>query len=371
VYERLTMAGYNVAQIQGKARELGFNISQSDADKILGEAWDQSIWGADPGKVEGILRSRYGGSSGGGGGGSNYDQEIKLAQARAEEERARQRAEAARIERERRAEEEKLLADLQAKIAGFTPLEDIEAEKAAALGLSGAGGLRQQSVDLGSAVRNLTQTLTDLPAEIKARTAGGVSAAALKRLSERAAAPLQGQLGQRLTQYENITQARQVGEEQVQTALNLAFQTMQQQLIPFETAATLMADRFAQTISLFTNTSKGILDSLMTELNTYGSLAAEDIKRAAELAKQELIHEQAKEEYLFKMDEALKRGFLPSGLSKMKQDSVGTLGDISTITDTILGLTPAGQIAGDETGKTVAVLGEYLDKPSTLTFRTQ
>lgn len=362
--------GYNVAQIQGKARELGFNISGGDADSILSEAWDQSIWGADPGKVESLLRSRYGGSSGGGGG-SSYDDQMRASQAAAEAERQRQITEAKRIEEQRRQEETKLLADLNAKIASFTPLTDVEKEAAARLGLSGEGGLRAQSLDLGSAVRNLTQTISGLPAEIKARTAGGVSAAALKRLGERAAAPVQKLLGERLSSYEDVAARAQAGEQQVQTAINLAFQEMQQQLIPFETAATLMADRFAQTISLFTNTSKGILDSLMNQLSTYGSLAAADLARATELAKQEMIHEQTKEQFLFQMDEAIKRGFLPSGMSKIKEQGVGT-GDIGSEADNIINnLLPSGLTGENQGGTPVAMIGEYTNKPSTVSYRYQ
>lgn len=52
------MAGLNIAQIQDQARGMGISLSESEADKILGQAWDQSQFGADPGKVSQILQSR-------------------------------------------------------------------------------------------------------------------------------------------------------------------------------------------------------------------------------------------------------------------------------------------------------------------------
>ena len=64
------MPGLNVSQIQGKASEMGIGLSNEEADSILGQAWDQSQFGADVGKVQSILQSRIG-SSGGGGGGSS------------------------------------------------------------------------------------------------------------------------------------------------------------------------------------------------------------------------------------------------------------------------------------------------------------
>lgn len=58
------MAGLNNAQIIDRARSMGVNISNTEADQILSQAWDQGQWGADPGKVDSLLRSYSGGSSG-------------------------------------------------------------------------------------------------------------------------------------------------------------------------------------------------------------------------------------------------------------------------------------------------------------------
>jgi len=58
------MAGLNTSQIIGRAKEiLGRDISGSEADQILSQAWDQGQWGADQGKVDSILRSYSGSSS--------------------------------------------------------------------------------------------------------------------------------------------------------------------------------------------------------------------------------------------------------------------------------------------------------------------
>lgn len=50
------MAGLNTAQIIEKARGMGINLSDSDAQPILSKAWDQSQYGADAGKVDSLLQ---------------------------------------------------------------------------------------------------------------------------------------------------------------------------------------------------------------------------------------------------------------------------------------------------------------------------
>jgi len=47
--------GLNVAQIKDRAREKGINLTEQQAQEILKQAWNQSMWGADPAKVESIL----------------------------------------------------------------------------------------------------------------------------------------------------------------------------------------------------------------------------------------------------------------------------------------------------------------------------
>ena len=57
------MAGLNTAQIKDRARQvLGREISEQEAQTILGQAWDQSQYGADSLRVDEILRGSSGGS---------------------------------------------------------------------------------------------------------------------------------------------------------------------------------------------------------------------------------------------------------------------------------------------------------------------
>jgi len=57
------MAGLNTAQIKDRARQvLGREISEQEAQTILGQAWDQSQYGADSLAVDEILRGSSGGS---------------------------------------------------------------------------------------------------------------------------------------------------------------------------------------------------------------------------------------------------------------------------------------------------------------------
>lgn len=51
------MAGLNVAQIMDRARQLGRNISEQEANNILDRAWDQSQFGADEGTVMSLLKA--------------------------------------------------------------------------------------------------------------------------------------------------------------------------------------------------------------------------------------------------------------------------------------------------------------------------
>ena len=51
------MAGLNTAQIIDLAKSQGINLSDSQAQPILSQAWDQSQYGADRGKVESLLSS--------------------------------------------------------------------------------------------------------------------------------------------------------------------------------------------------------------------------------------------------------------------------------------------------------------------------
>jgi len=57
------MAGLNTAQIIDIAKSRGINISSGEAQSILDQAWDQSQYGADRGRVESLLGSA-GNSSG-------------------------------------------------------------------------------------------------------------------------------------------------------------------------------------------------------------------------------------------------------------------------------------------------------------------
>lgn len=58
------MAGLNTAQIKDRARSQGVNLSDSDAQSILEQAWDQTQYGADEGKVLSLLGGYGGGVSG-------------------------------------------------------------------------------------------------------------------------------------------------------------------------------------------------------------------------------------------------------------------------------------------------------------------
>ena len=50
--------GLNVAQIIGRARERGINLSNEEADAILGQSYDPNQFGADPSSVDSLLNSR-------------------------------------------------------------------------------------------------------------------------------------------------------------------------------------------------------------------------------------------------------------------------------------------------------------------------
>lgn len=56
------MAGLNTAQIIDRARAKGINLSNDQAQQILNQAWDQSQYGADSGKVDSLLGSFSGGT---------------------------------------------------------------------------------------------------------------------------------------------------------------------------------------------------------------------------------------------------------------------------------------------------------------------
>ena len=49
------MAGLNTAQIIEQAKNMGISLSDSQAQPILSQAWDQNQYGADAGKVSSIL----------------------------------------------------------------------------------------------------------------------------------------------------------------------------------------------------------------------------------------------------------------------------------------------------------------------------
>ena len=66
------MAGLNSAQIRNKARGMGVNLSDSQVQSILKQAWDQSQYGADEGKVNSILQGMRGSSSNGGSSNQDY-----------------------------------------------------------------------------------------------------------------------------------------------------------------------------------------------------------------------------------------------------------------------------------------------------------
>ena len=53
------MAGLNVAQIIDRAKQSGVNLSNDQADGILKQTFSQSIFGADPGKVDALIRTNY------------------------------------------------------------------------------------------------------------------------------------------------------------------------------------------------------------------------------------------------------------------------------------------------------------------------
>lgn len=69
------MAGLNTAQIVDRAKQSGVNLSNEQADSILKQTFSQSIFGADPGKVDALIRTNYStpsySSSSGGFGGVN------------------------------------------------------------------------------------------------------------------------------------------------------------------------------------------------------------------------------------------------------------------------------------------------------------
>jgi hypothetical protein len=56
--------GLNSAQIQAEAQRMGITLSDAEVQKILEQAWDQSQFGADPGKVRTLLSSKAGAPSG-------------------------------------------------------------------------------------------------------------------------------------------------------------------------------------------------------------------------------------------------------------------------------------------------------------------
>lgn len=60
--------GWNVAIIKDKAREMGINLTEQQANDILNKTFVQSMYGADPNKVMQILQGMAGGGGGGGGG---------------------------------------------------------------------------------------------------------------------------------------------------------------------------------------------------------------------------------------------------------------------------------------------------------------
>jgi hypothetical protein len=51
------MAGLNNQQIIDRARSMGIELSDAQADQILSQAWDQGQWGADPAKVDSLLKT--------------------------------------------------------------------------------------------------------------------------------------------------------------------------------------------------------------------------------------------------------------------------------------------------------------------------
>jgi len=53
------MAGLNVSQIIDRAKQTGVNLSNEQADGILKQTFSQSIYGADPGKVDALIRTNY------------------------------------------------------------------------------------------------------------------------------------------------------------------------------------------------------------------------------------------------------------------------------------------------------------------------
>lgn len=66
--------GLNSAQIRDRAREMGINLSESEVQTVLREAWDQSQYGADAGAVASILGSLKGGGGSSGSGFTSADQ---------------------------------------------------------------------------------------------------------------------------------------------------------------------------------------------------------------------------------------------------------------------------------------------------------
>ncbi|MEM5799900.1 MAG: hypothetical protein QXZ43_04530 [Candidatus Aenigmatarchaeota archaeon] len=55
--------GWNVAIIKDRAREMGINLTEEQANDILNKTFVQSMYGADPNKVMSILQSMKGGGS--------------------------------------------------------------------------------------------------------------------------------------------------------------------------------------------------------------------------------------------------------------------------------------------------------------------
>lgn len=69
--------GLNSAQIRDRAQAKGINLSDAEIQSILDQAWDQSQFGADPGKVDALLSSQAGSSSSGSSAIPSADQVIQ------------------------------------------------------------------------------------------------------------------------------------------------------------------------------------------------------------------------------------------------------------------------------------------------------
>ena len=269
------MAGLNVAQIKGRARDVvGRDISEGEADRILGEAWNQSIFGADPGRVDDILRSRFGQrDSGGGGGGGDGGRAAREAAERAEREAREREARMQNMLTGFQQEERDLFGRFKTAFEGQETLSAISRRLGEELGLP---SLRQATSNRISAVEDVPQSVRELGAQF---------AISAPRQQQRIAKML-GELAPQATKAQRL----QTEQEQILSSrLGLEAADRERALLPFEKEFEMLSDRIAREMSGFNVASQNVLNTLLARLSTEGTLAAQELKAANDLA---LLEEQ-------------------------------------------------------------------------------